>query len=395
MIVDFDDIFNNNNTEQQVPQEILELINQDLPSNFCCYRDSEKGIIVGPRPEQLEQKMILHVEYGPLDDELRNVLGDIPKERWLEYFYRTQKSIPVKNMSIGNEEKQIPIEQTMQNPLADPAEIRECYMYPEPFPEPIPITIKTIEGSEVTLNIKRQPYESMDEIMLSSVDFPALKMVIIINENEIKKTKIKYSINPKKAESVSDAIIAIQAFKGLYDGSASINGKKQVISISNDNMFDDEQIEAALDLWTTLKKLEGILGVSFDPAAEFPHEDAVFLSELKVGLLERKDIKWNHPFNQFHVSKLNIKSCSIDDVIGKEKVSMNFFEGPINATLFGATFELYSETEMRDFIITSVEWDDESKTAGNLYIADEASGKSWVFIRKYLTAREAEMKKGK
>ena len=81
MIVDFDDIFNNNNTEQQVPQEILELINQDLPSNFCCYRDSEKGIIVGPRPEQLEQKMILHVEYGPLDDELRNVLGDIPKER--------------------------------------------------------------------------------------------------------------------------------------------------------------------------------------------------------------------------------------------------------------------------------------------------------------------------
>lgn len=50
-----------------------------------------------------------------------------------------------------------------------------------------------------------------------------------------------------------------------------------MISISNDNMFDNEQIEAALDLWTTLKKLERILGVSFDPAAEFSHEDAVFL----------------------------------------------------------------------------------------------------------------------
>ena len=84
---------------------------------------------------------------------------------------------------------------------------------------------------------------------------------------------------------------------------------------------------------------------------------------------------------------MNIKSRSIDDIIGKEKVSMNFFEGPIKATLLGATFELYSETEMRDFIITSVEWDDESKTAGDLYIADEASGKSRVFIRNYLTAR--------
>lgn len=181
-------------------------------------------------------------------------------------------------------------------------------------------------------------------------------------------------------------LLPFMCSKVFYDGTASINGKKQVISISNDNMFDNEQIEAALDLWTTLKKLEEVLEVSFDPAAEFPHEDAVFLSELKVGLLERKDIKWNHPFNQFHVSKLNIKACSIDDVIGKEKVSINFLEGPINATLLGATFELYSETEMRDFIITSVEWDDESKTAGDLYIADEASGKSWVFIRKYLTA---------
>lgn len=47
---------------------------------------------------------------------------------------------------------------------------------------------------------------------------------------------------------------------------------------------------------------------------------------------------------------------------------MNFFEGPISATLLGAIFELYSETEMRDFIITSVEWDDESKTSGERYI---------------------------
>lgn len=395
MIVDFDDVFNDNDTEQQVPQEILELINQDLPSNFCCYRDSEKEIIVAPRLEQLEQKMILHVEYGSLDDDLKNVLKDIPKERWSEYFYRTQKSVPVKKIYIGNEEKQIPIEQTMQNPLADPVIMSECYMYPEPFPEPIPITIKTIEGSEVILNIKRQPYESMDEIMLSNIDFPALKIVIIINEKEFKKTKIKYSINPTKAESVSDAITALNVFKGLYNGTASINGKKQALSISADNVFDNEQIEAALDLWTALKQLEDYLGVLFDPAAEFPHEDAVFLSELKDGILERKAIKWNHPFDHFHVSGLSMKYYSIEDVIGKEKVSMNFLEGPIKASLLGATFELYSETEMRDFIITSVEWDDELKTAGNLYIADEASGKSWVLIRKYLTAREAEMRKEK
>lgn len=395
MIVDFDDVFNNNDAGQQVPQEILELINQDLPSNFCCYRDSENGIVVGPRLEELGQEIILNVEYGQLDDELKNILKDIPKEYWLEYFYRTQRRIPVKNMRIGNGEKQIPIEQTMHNPLADPVEISECYMYPEPFPAPIPITIKTVEGNEVILNIKRQPCESMDEIMLSNIDFPALKMVVIINEKENKKSKIKYSVTPTKAKRVSDAIAALNVFKGLYNGTASINGKKQTASITTDNQFDNEQIETALDLWITLKQLEDILGVTFDPAADFPHEDIVFLSELRVGLLERKGIRWNHPFEHFHVNGLNIKSYSIGDILGKEKVSMNFFEGPISATLLGAIFELYSETEMRDFIITSVEWDDESKTSGEIYIADEASGKSWVLIRKYLTAGEAEKRKRK
>ena len=83
---------------------------------------------------------------------------------------------------------------------------------------PIPITIKTVEGNEVILNIKRQPCESMDEIMLSNIDFPALKMVVIINEKENKKSKIKYSVTPTKAKRVSDAIAALNVFKGLYNG---------------------------------------------------------------------------------------------------------------------------------------------------------------------------------
>ena len=45
---------------------------------------------------------------------------------------------------------------------------------------------------------------------------------------------------------------------------------------------------------------------------------------------------------------------------------------------------------MRDFIITNIEWDDESKTSGEVYIADEAMGDSWVLVRKYLTVKEAQ-----
>lgn len=71
---------------------------------------------------------------------------------------------------------------------------------------------------------------------------------------------------------------------------------------------------------------------------------------------------------------------------------MNFLEETISATLLGTEFDLYSETEMRDFIITNIEWDDESKTSGEVYIAYEAMGDSWVLVRKYLTVKEAQEK---
>lgn len=69
---------------------------------------------------------------------------------------------------------------------------------------------------------------------------------------------------------------------------------------------------------------------------------------------------------------------------------MKFLEGPIPATLLGAEFELYSETEMSGFMITNIEWNDDAQTSGEMYIADEVNGESWVLSRKYLTVEEAE-----
>ena len=68
MIVDFDDVFNDDQVGMQVPEEILSLINQDLPSNFCCYKDPEKGILVGSSLEQLKQKIIMNFEIDRSDE---------------------------------------------------------------------------------------------------------------------------------------------------------------------------------------------------------------------------------------------------------------------------------------------------------------------------------------
>ena len=118
----------------------------------------------------------------------------------------------------------------------------------------------------------------------------------------------------------------------------------------------------------------------------------VLLSELRICLLHNQSIQRDHPFEPFHVGELNTKNYSMEEIVGKKKVSMNFLEGPISATLLGTEFCLYSRTEMCNFIITNIEWDDESKTSGEVYIADEVMGISWVLIRKYMTVKEAQEK---
>ena len=112
--------------------------------------------------------------------------------------------------------------------------------------------------------------------------------------------------------------------------------------------------------------------------------------ELKTCLLDGKVIVWRHPFDHFHIGGVHPaeKGASFRDVIGKKSIRYKFLEGPLPATLLGAKFDIYSHTEMRDFVITNIEWDDCTRDSGEVYISDELD-KQWVLTRLYIT--EAEM----
>ena len=133
----------------------------------------------------------------------------------------------------------------------------------------------------------------------------------------VKKSKIVYSVTPTKAKSVSEAVASLNALKGVSNRTAIIGGLQQIPTPIPDKGFDEEQLKAALELWTTLKKLEEILEVAFNPEAELPYEDVVFLSELKICLLDNKRIKRDHPFEHFHVGELNTKNYSLEEIVGK------------------------------------------------------------------------------
>ena len=193
MIADFDKVFGKRDEDRiSIPEEILENINKELPNNLFCYKDSEKGVIISPKPEK---ELQVKVELDP-DETLRERLKNIPKEKWTDYFYRTQQRVRVKNVCMGDENKKIPIEQIGYNPLAESPKIVENYMYPEKFPEPFQMPIETPDGEKIILEIQRQPYDSMVISKYINVNYPAVKLEMLIKEENIEQSKLTYSITP-------------------------------------------------------------------------------------------------------------------------------------------------------------------------------------------------------
>lgn len=407
MMIDFYEPFGNNADEDKaIPQEVLDELNKELPHNLVYIQDKNGRCYVVPRPDS-EIKTIRMTTQIDLDPEKDTILiqrlKTVPREKWDEYLYRTQKSVAVKNVKIGDDENLIPLEQTMGNPLSDEqTTVKDCRMYPQGFPDPTSMVFESEQGDRVEIHFQQQAYDSLTEIKFSNIDYPALKIDLYLynplveeadadsKTNAVNRISVTYSVTPTKASSVPAAIEALRIFKGLFEGTTKVNGQV-IISTSARGKFDPQRVEDAIDFWTKASKLEDKLSVKFDPAADFPMEDVNFFSELDICLNKKKQIVWNHPFEHFHVNGYHPrdKEGTMDAVIGKEKLYFQFVEGPIPCTLLGAEFDIYSLSEMTDLVMTNIEWDDEERQNGEIYVAD-APGKVWKLKRLYMTKEDVD-----
>lgn len=387
MIADFYDTFDESpDNASEIPKEVLDVLSEELPSTFMYYQNKDGEYVAGPRPEHASDSMVLKVDIDKNFVETK--LKNISQDKWAEYIYRMQLRVPVTRAKIGDREKQIPFENMIGNPLDGPANIKESYLYPEPFPAAKQFEFETAKGERVTISIMRKPYDSFDAVLFESIDFPALQMKFIIADNHV-DSKVLYTLNPQKANTVADALVAIHLFEGLYYGTIKIDGKKITGSVIESSSFDAEHLESAIELWTAAKKLEDKIGVTFVPSAEFPKEDIEFFAQLDNCILRDKPVVWNHPFDHFHVTGMDIKTENFEDILGKESVECVFLEGPIQATLLGAKFELYSQTKLSNMVITNIVWDNDDKTSGELYVSDSI-GDKWKLYRKYITKAQRE-----
>ncbi len=390
----------------QIPKEILDELSNELPSNFMYVQDIKGNYSVAVRPEYFSQNIRFTTQFDLDPDKdaiLISKLKKIPPEKLPEYFYRTQREIPVKNVRIGNDEQLIPLAQTEGNPLKpEESTVVETRMYPESFPDPISMSFESEDGDKETIHFQQQPLDSLTEIKFENIDFPALKIEMFLyspiteaHEEDSKTNKdnpvnITYSVTPTKATTVTEAVKALHFFSGIFMGTIKINGKMMTPKIKQTD-FQSEKLEDALSFWTTALELEKKIGVKFDPSADFPAEDVRFFKELDICLNHKKQILWDHPFDSFHLNNVQKggNTNDIERLIGTEEVKFRFIEGPLSATLLGAEFEIFSLTEMMDLIVSNIRWDDETKRSGEIYILD-APGRTWKLKRMYMTRKDVE-----
>lgn len=404
MIGDFLESFGEEKDERrELPQEVVDVLNDNLPSNFEYKLDRNGKYRAVPKAGKvLGGKITTQFDFNQVP-KLWDKLQTIPKDKWDEYLYRTQTALPIKNAKIGDEKSLVPIEMLFADPVhSDEVRLMECMMEPSSFPK-VRMTFESPEGDVVQMGFMQQAYDSVTEIKFANIDYLALKIELYLYrplavdvENEDgahtspkRQLTVTYSVNPAKASTVKEAVAALHVFRGLFNGKTKVDGK-MISPNSVETQIDSGRIEDALRRWETVLKIEEKLEVSFDPGAEFPAEDVRFLTELQTCLLEGKAILWRHPFDHFHVGGFHpVKEVPFEDYIGNESIRCEFLEGPIPATLLGCEFELYSRTEMKDFVITNIEWDDESREKAEVYIAD-GRDKQWILTRLYMTKKQAD-----
>lgn len=396
---------------QKLPDEIIDILNERLPDSFMYVLDKAGEYRAVPRMDKLSNGIKFTTQFGfdeKRDAELIEKLKRIPRDKWDEYFYRTQMRIPIKNVKIGSDNKVIPFENLYRDPLEDrdnEVMSNDEYFLTYVSLAPIQVKFESPEGDSVEIGIQQQAYDSLGEIKFVNVDFLAMKIELykysplVYNCCENAHTSVNnqlvvnYSVTPSQAESVKDAVVALRIFRGLFNGTTKVNGHT-ISSEGSKCSFEPKKIEDALTFWETALQLEEKLSVKFDPKSNFPEEDMRFFTNLQTCLLGKKNIVWKHPFYHFHVRGFypSREGITLEEMIGKDSISFEFLEGPIPATLLGAEFAFYRRIEMKNFVITNIAWDDEKKETGEIYISD-LPDKQWVLTQLYMT--EADIKEFK
>ena len=396
MIADFYKILKEKDATAKLPTKVVTEINKSLPKGYVYEFDNESGkYVITPSKKQTPEKYS-----GTIDRKKNNIPDSIPQDKIAEYMYRTQRVLEVDNLGIIDRKRFISLDELYIDPITGekPEGYTKCYIYPRPFPKPVPVQFTLSDGVEINIDFQRQPYESMEYLKFTNVSFPGISIEWIIpDKKNIEKGKniagkISITVDPRKSTSIPDVLLSFKIYKDFMTGMLFINGEK--IGKSNSRALTENEsmeIEKRISYWEGLEKLEGILNVKFYPNADYPDEDKKFASELIHCFVNHKDLVYSSPFRSFHVAfdAATEKDNNLLKLPDKPTASLAFVGGPGEATLLGARFDICEANVLVDMKVERIIIDDDNRGA-DIYITDAPGVIYKVIKRYYLTLDEAQ-----
>lgn len=383
MIGNFNKTFKESYVSRTIPKKVMANLNKELPEGYTYEHDSETNHLVVKPIKGKKQKGIFTYSVDSIPD----IPDYVTPQNFLEYLYRSQRTIRIDNIKFNDNKKSISGEAIRVDPLTGEGKEEKIlhFIKPQPFPAVPDLTFELEDGTKKSIQMRRVPDERMEVFKIQNYSLESLFVEIILYEKDCDKykkgaTTITIKAYPEKAKNFDEALLSLKIVRDFLIGKLRIDGIK--ITNNSNKKRVTSNIEDTIDFYKKVVALQKLLSVKFRINGVFTEEEGKILSELCASLVDGKTLIYTAPFSHFTIEST---PENIESLQENTPMRLSCITGPHEFKLLGTEFFLFKNNLFSDIIIKRKE-----KKGKKYEIYFSGDTDNWKLICSYhLSEKEA------
>lgn len=327
--------------ESTVPQELLEVFNNELPNGirYECIDSKHLAIELNKTENTVT---VYPSENKAFFDKYNSYFKS--KDDILKIARMTQTPLIVHNKKTVYNGKEIEQKYVFRNVFNDDVVVPTGVLNSPALPT---IHLKLSDKYDTSIftevHLQMQRCDNIERCVYSNSDQNEVMCVNMETDTEYANVELySYNLNMyidnKKAKKVKDVITAYKLYEALINNRLLINGVPfdYKHDISNDKM---DGVQLGLELYEKLYSLEKEMNINFDPSVDTELEDLYYVNGLYSSIIKGKPFIDNSVLGSVTVTKEDNK-----DIIRKAEQNNTFvfvLSGNLKLTIFGQDITVY------------------------------------------------------
>lgn len=300
MLTNFNNAFKDNKKNKtEIPQKIVEVLNRKIPSDFE-YKQVDNGVVAIIPKDRKALTFSTKIKLPDIPERIRSEIHNI--NDLYEYLYRTQKKCEVVPDKCGNikvNNKKINLNDIVRNVMTD-SNNSKIELIPPEFPEPVKIKIRAGDIYK-EFHMKRQPYESMNDIYIKSAEEKPICIKMYLKKNE--NVDFNISINIDDISSVREIVNICEFYRSVMVGNIYIEGAR-ITDIKQNKSCENEFLNEKIGFWKKALSIEQLCKCKFNAQKLDDEKDYIVIQRLYKSLIENKPYKIRQKYNSMTVNDL-------------------------------------------------------------------------------------------